>query len=244
MDVWRFVVHGGIDGFSRLPVYLKVNTNNKAETVLENFVEAVNQFGLPNKVRSDKGGENVLVAEYMLNKKGVSSRPFIAGRSVHNQRIERFWRELWQGFAILYYNLFYALEEENLLDTSNEINMTLLHLAFKPRMQMHLNEFCEGIRRRPLRTENNRTPMQLWLGGQQPSRFFDQEIDVDNYGIDYNGPSVVDTSTDVVVPETSINFPQHILTDIEHILSKDSDDYGINVYRELVQYFEQNVNLS
>ena len=83
---WRFVVHGGIDGFSRLPVYLKVNTNNRAETVLEDFVEAVNKFGLPNKVRSDKGGENVLVAQYMLEKKGVESRPFIAGRSVHNQR--------------------------------------------------------------------------------------------------------------------------------------------------------------
>ena len=91
-------------------------------------------------------------------------------------RIERFWQELWQGFTVLYYNLFYALEEQNILDISNEIHMKLLHLVFQPRMQIHLNEFCDGIRRRPLRTEHNRTPMQLWLSGQPHSTSFEQEV--------------------------------------------------------------------
>lgn len=81
---WRFVIHGGIDGYSRLPVFLKVNTNNRAESVLSAFIEATQQYGLPERVRSDKGGENVLVAEYMINHKGRMA--FIAGRSVHNQR--------------------------------------------------------------------------------------------------------------------------------------------------------------
>ena len=78
------VIHGGIDGFSRLPVFLKVSPNNTARTVLEAFRQAVSCYGLPERVRSDKGGENVLVAEYMLANRGPSS--FIAGRSVHNQR--------------------------------------------------------------------------------------------------------------------------------------------------------------
>ena len=67
-------------------MYLKVSTNNKAKTVLEVFVEAVQVYGLPQRVRSDKGGENILVAEYILNRRRPESRPFLAGRSVHNQR--------------------------------------------------------------------------------------------------------------------------------------------------------------
>ena len=59
---WRIVIHGGIDGFSRIPVYLKASNNNKASTVLSCFREAVSEYGLPSWVHSDKGGENVDVA--------------------------------------------------------------------------------------------------------------------------------------------------------------------------------------
>ena len=78
------MVHGGIDGFSRLPVFLRVANNNCAQTVLEAFKAAEERYGLPEKVRSDKGRENVGVAQYMLSKRGAGA--FITGRSVHNQR--------------------------------------------------------------------------------------------------------------------------------------------------------------
>ena len=52
---WRFVIHGGIDGFSRTIVYLCCATNNKANTVLSCFEGAIENFGLPEKVRSDLG---------------------------------------------------------------------------------------------------------------------------------------------------------------------------------------------
>jgi len=37
---WRIVVHGGIDGYSRIPVYLHASDNNQASTVLRLFLEA------------------------------------------------------------------------------------------------------------------------------------------------------------------------------------------------------------
>ena len=52
---WKFVVHGGIDGYSRMPTFLRVSTNNKADTVLQAFQQAESEYGLPSRVRFDQG---------------------------------------------------------------------------------------------------------------------------------------------------------------------------------------------
>jgi len=36
---WRFVTHGGIDGYNRMIVFLKCSTNNQAVTVYQLFRE-------------------------------------------------------------------------------------------------------------------------------------------------------------------------------------------------------------
>eukprot|EP00794_Sanderia_malayensis_P010656 gene10656-biopygen8525 len=38
---WRFVVHGAIDGYSRHIMYMRCSTNNKAQTVMALFLDAV-----------------------------------------------------------------------------------------------------------------------------------------------------------------------------------------------------------
>ena len=101
---WKIVIHGGIDGFSRRIVYLHASSNNRAETVLNLFHRAVMECGWPSRVRSDRGGENVEVARAMITVRGVGRRNHITGSSVHNQRIERLWRDTFRcvGHFLLY----------------------------------------------------------------------------------------------------------------------------------------------
>lgn len=86
---WRLVTHAGIDGFSRLIVFMHCSDNNRASTVYEHFLEATTMHGLPSRVRTDQGRENMMVARHMLEHRGLHRGSIITGSSIHNQRIER-----------------------------------------------------------------------------------------------------------------------------------------------------------
>ena len=58
---------------------MKVNTNNRASTVLADFHEAVEENGCPLRVRGDRGGENILVSAYMILQRGENRASFMWG---------------------------------------------------------------------------------------------------------------------------------------------------------------------
>ena len=131
---WRFVTHAGFDGFSRIPVYCWCSDNNRYDTVLDLFLKGVEKYGLPSRVRCDKGTENYGISYFMLNhpQRGPDRGSIIAGKSVHNQRIERFWRDLYISCVCIFYNLFYHLEDTNLLDPTNVLDLYALHFVYLP----------------------------------------------------------------------------------------------------------------
>ena len=51
---WRFVIVGGIDGFSRLIMFLKCTDNNISQTLLQCYLSGVDRFVIPSRVRFDK----------------------------------------------------------------------------------------------------------------------------------------------------------------------------------------------
>ena len=76
------IVHGFIDGYSCTIVGMRVSNNNRADTVLDVFREAVKHWGFPSRVRGDHGTENIKVAAYVVYYRGAGRSSYIWGRFV------------------------------------------------------------------------------------------------------------------------------------------------------------------
>ena len=105
---YRLVIHGGIDGLSRLVVFLQASTNNRADSVFNLFKEATQRCNLPSRVRSDGWLENIAVGRFMIEARGKNRGSIITGNSVHNQRIERMWREVNRVVVSRFRNTFFV----------------------------------------------------------------------------------------------------------------------------------------
>lgn len=240
---YRFVIHGAIDGFSRLIVYLKVSTNNKAITVFTYFQEAVTRYNLPSRVRSDLGLENLEVGRFMLAMQGLNRGSIITGTSVHNQRIERLWRDVNRVVVSRFLNIFLYLERQNELDCNNELHLYCLHLVFVDLINQSLETFTEQWNNHPVTTEQNFSPNQLWVRGmirmQNTHHTAVQMVlhgptDIANHGVDEDGPVPFPDAEEymIAVPLS----PVHLNADQLHIVLstidtlRNLDDNGIEAF--------------
>lgn len=179
------MIHCFIDGHSRFITGLRVSTNNRAATVLELFLDAVQVHGLPSRVRGDHGTENVDVARYMIEVRGPNRGSYIYGRcvvmseptiiiltkclswlrSVHNTRIERLWFDVTRGFGQVWKNLFVDLETHHGLNPRNQMHIWLLHHLFLNAIRFDAKMWVDGWNSHVMQLsgQRNASPREMFI---------------------------------------------------------------------------------
>jgi len=62
LKTFGFSIHGCIDGYSRKLIWLEVGTTNKMLKVIARYyIDAVQNFGVPDKLKADNGTKHALV---------------------------------------------------------------------------------------------------------------------------------------------------------------------------------------
>ena len=63
-----------------------------------------------------------------------------------------------------------------MLDPDNDIHVWSLHYIYLPMINKHLLTWRDGWIHHPMRTESNKTPMQLWISGLHLTHFGQERI--------------------------------------------------------------------
>ena len=210
-------------------------------------MKAVHRFGLPSRIRTDYGTENLQFAQHMLRYRGLDRNSVITGNSTYNQRVERLWRDLHQSVTKMYYRLFYHLENQLSLDPLNELHLFALQYMYLSRINRSLEMFQEAWNHHGLRTMHNASPhLTLYTAGtlrlqQSNIQALDFFEDVDNaYGIDENVTWAPNAETTVNVPVTRVNVAPETYALLQAQIDPlaESYNFGIELYESAVRLLQ------
>ena len=199
---WRFITSGCVDGKSRKVIWLKCADNNRADTTYNYFLNAIQEHQCPFQVRGDKGVENKKIAKHMIAIRGDNIRGFIGGKSSHNTRIERFWKEYNTNVMKTFFDEFTNLEHLGYLDRTDNKDLWVLHKVFLPIINEKLLELKTYYNNHPIRTENYKSPNQLYAANALRSQVINTSISEQSIDILHNWQNVYSPTprNNVVVP--------------------------------------------
>lgn len=235
------MIHGMVDGYSRLILYCKCVGDNEAQTVLRLFIPACQRYGLPSRTRHDHGGENKKIALLMNLIRGTGRGSALLGKSVHNQRIERMWKDIRYQVLENLRQIFYNMEDDGHLDISSSRHLQVLHYVYLPVINRRLSIMVQAWNKHPISTQECQTPEQLFHNGMlanmhsghAATEYMFGEISMENHL--HDSLAQYNITLDQLEVEGGPNEPTDVLTPTAEILSiMASDDSDLQKYKQIL----------
>lgn len=96
--------------------------------------------------------------------RGLGRGSHVTGKSVHNQRIERLWVDVYTQVVDYFYREFYTLEEQGILNPEKDTHMFALHKVYVKSINEKLSYFQKAWNSHTIRT-TRKSPRQMWISG-------------------------------------------------------------------------------
>jgi hypothetical protein len=167
----------------------------------------------------------------------------ISIRFIHNVHIECLWVDVQKDYLESFRQVFIHLENQGLLDMSNQAHQLCLLLVYQPRIQAMLDRAKNAWNHHQIRTAHYRTPITIFELSQEKAVrkgywTGDPGDDVDNvdeaYGIDGDAPIPLaeNSSSGVTNSKEEIATVKRLFGDFQY--DRQDDNWGISVYCEAV----------
>ncbi|CAH3177505.1 unnamed protein product, partial [Porites lobata] len=223
-----------------------------SETVLS-FNEAIRRYGRPQRVRSDHGGENVLVWRDMTSAWGEDARSVIVGSSVYNQKIERHNRSVNEHELSVFKSEFYDLEREaksfflqtapHILDPLNETDLFCLLYVYLPRLNKNLAEFVSAHNNHKISKEGSNTPAQIFWTNLHLTAFGEGR-DPNDAWMGVNIDELASTNLPhVQVPPTSNPLHDTEYEELQRLVDLLTSTCGKELYRRTVDFVGRKLSI-
>ena len=175
----------------------------------------------------------------MIQHRGPGRGSIITGSSVHNSRVGRTHRDVYSGVLAFYSRVFQQLEAEGNVDVLNDVHIFSLHHIYIPRIQNSLEELVSQMNNRPVSTERNHSPLQMWDRGKLENLYSGHtalsEAEIEHLGIDPDGVLSVEVENyQEEIDPPLVSLPEEQKGELPDPLTNDGNS-GKDIYLQCIE---------